>query len=280
VLAAGRSTCCLVNRLTRATDCARVHVWFLCPAGGLTSLTLVPSLPRSREDLAVLAEVASLSLLRRSFPNPRVSWYSSSQYGPVLQPLRSEFCACRACWVCVGPHWYVLAPFVNVSCGSDRMSTSALIHPSMWGYVLDPPISTLRPNRYSFNVTDKTFPYDNRPVTPLMNLPFEKWWWVSIIFNCSCCGTYTDAELCSTTSLATRRTTATSSNSLPAALPLRNSLVTKALRTTMRPLRGQLLALASAISISDLNHAAATSGKGTGLALASRCCPYCSRAYE
>ncbi|KAI5117029.1 hypothetical protein M0805_001545 [Coniferiporia weirii] len=37
---------------------------------------------------------------------------------------------------------------------------SALWHPSMWG----------------FNVTSKTFSYDNRPVVPLMNLPFSKWW--------------------------------------------------------------------------------------------------------
>ncbi|KAG8884257.1 hypothetical protein FRB97_004762 [Tulasnella sp. 331] len=29
---------------------------------------------------------------------------------------------------------------------------------------------------YGFNVTAQTFPYDNRPMTPLMNLPFEKWW--------------------------------------------------------------------------------------------------------
>lgn len=37
---------------------------------------------------------------------------------------------------------------------------SALFHPSMWG----------------FNVTDKTFAYDNRPVSPLMNFTFEQWW--------------------------------------------------------------------------------------------------------
>ncbi|KAI9066335.1 hypothetical protein FKP32DRAFT_1674072 [Trametes sanguinea] len=29
---------------------------------------------------------------------------------------------------------------------------------------------------YGFNVTDKTFPYDNRPVSPLMNYTFEQWW--------------------------------------------------------------------------------------------------------
>ncbi|EKM80475.1 hypothetical protein AGABI1DRAFT_128149 [Agaricus bisporus var. burnettii JB137-S8] len=37
---------------------------------------------------------------------------------------------------------------------------SALWHPSMWG----------------FNVTDKTFPYDNRPVAPLRNKTFNEWW--------------------------------------------------------------------------------------------------------
>lgn len=36
----------------------------------------------------------------------------------------------------------------------------AIWHPSMWG----------------FNVTDHTFPYDNRPVTPLVNYTFDKWW--------------------------------------------------------------------------------------------------------
>lgn len=29
---------------------------------------------------------------------------------------------------------------------------------------------------YGFNVTDKTFPYDNRPVAPLMDMPFNQWW--------------------------------------------------------------------------------------------------------
>ncbi|KZT20429.1 hypothetical protein NEOLEDRAFT_1140693 [Neolentinus lepideus HHB14362 ss-1] len=29
---------------------------------------------------------------------------------------------------------------------------------------------------YGFNVTDNTFPYDNRPVAPLYNLPFKQWW--------------------------------------------------------------------------------------------------------
>ncbi|KAI0792777.1 hypothetical protein C8Q75DRAFT_804492 [Abortiporus biennis] len=29
---------------------------------------------------------------------------------------------------------------------------------------------------WGFNVTDQTFPYDNRPVAPLVNLTFDKWW--------------------------------------------------------------------------------------------------------
>ncbi|THH29416.1 hypothetical protein EUX98_g4758 [Antrodiella citrinella] len=37
---------------------------------------------------------------------------------------------------------------------------SSIWHPSMWG----------------FNVTAQTFPYDNRPVAPLVNLTFDKWW--------------------------------------------------------------------------------------------------------
>jgi len=37
---------------------------------------------------------------------------------------------------------------------------AALIHPSMYG----------------FNVTEKTYPYDNRPVVPLRNMTFQQWW--------------------------------------------------------------------------------------------------------
>ncbi|EJF64983.1 hypothetical protein BD309DRAFT_206196 [Dichomitus squalens] len=29
---------------------------------------------------------------------------------------------------------------------------------------------------YGFNVTDKTFPYDNRPQVPLYNMDFDQWW--------------------------------------------------------------------------------------------------------
>ena len=37
---------------------------------------------------------------------------------------------------------------------------SAIWHTSMWG----------------FNVTQQTFPYDNRPVAPLQNYTFDQWW--------------------------------------------------------------------------------------------------------
>ncbi|TCD64054.1 hypothetical protein EIP91_004603 [Steccherinum ochraceum] len=37
---------------------------------------------------------------------------------------------------------------------------ASIWHPSMWG----------------FNVTDKTYSYDNRPVTPLVDYTFDQWW--------------------------------------------------------------------------------------------------------
>ncbi|KAF9810031.1 hypothetical protein IEO21_07149 [Rhodonia placenta] len=37
---------------------------------------------------------------------------------------------------------------------------ASIFHPSMWG----------------FNVTAQTFPYDNRPVAPLINYTFDEWW--------------------------------------------------------------------------------------------------------
>ena len=43
------------------------------------------------------------------------------------------------------------------------MSLSAFWHKSMYG----------------FNVTDKTFSYDNRPQVPLYNMDFDQWWLVS-----------------------------------------------------------------------------------------------------
>ncbi|KAI0636096.1 hypothetical protein C8Q77DRAFT_1170685 [Trametes polyzona] len=36
--------------------------------------------------------------------------------------------------------------------------------------------SIWHPSMYGFNVTDKTFPYDNRPVAPLMDYTFDQWW--------------------------------------------------------------------------------------------------------
>ncbi|KAI0775035.1 hypothetical protein BD413DRAFT_603061 [Trametes elegans] len=36
--------------------------------------------------------------------------------------------------------------------------------------------SIWHPSLFGFNVTDKTFPYDNRPVSPLMDMTFEQWW--------------------------------------------------------------------------------------------------------
>ncbi|PPQ83501.1 hypothetical protein CVT25_006991 [Psilocybe cyanescens] len=32
------------------------------------------------------------------------------------------------------------------------------------------------PSMFGFNVTDKTFPYDNRPVAPIKNMNFTEWW--------------------------------------------------------------------------------------------------------
>ncbi|KDR78641.1 hypothetical protein GALMADRAFT_223898 [Galerina marginata CBS 339.88] len=32
------------------------------------------------------------------------------------------------------------------------------------------------PSMFGFNVTDKTFPYDNRPVAPIKNMNFSQWW--------------------------------------------------------------------------------------------------------
>ncbi|CCM02225.1 uncharacterized protein FIBRA_04305 [Fibroporia radiculosa] len=40
------------------------------------------------------------------------------------------------------------------------MAHASIWHPSMWG----------------FNVTMQTFPYDNRPVAPLINYTFDQWW--------------------------------------------------------------------------------------------------------
>nr|GAT52486.1 predicted protein [Mycena chlorophos] len=36
--------------------------------------------------------------------------------------------------------------------------------------------SIWHPSMYGFNVTQQTFPYDNRPVSPLINMTFDQWW--------------------------------------------------------------------------------------------------------
>lgn len=75
---------------------------------------------------------------------------------------------------------------------------SAIWHPSMWGY----------------NVTTEMFPYDNRPVVPLQNMPFDQWWFVSTC-QCTCSRTSELTNLCSTTTSATHLIQKTSWNSLP-----------------------------------------------------------------
>jgi hypothetical protein len=56
---------------------------------------------------------------------------------------------------------YIFALFLTLLSSFHLVSCHASIWtPSMWG----------------FNVTSSTFSYDNRPVTPLMNYPFAKWW--------------------------------------------------------------------------------------------------------
>lgn len=37
-------------------------------------------------------------------------------------------------------------------------------------------VAFFHPSMYGFNVTDKTFPFDNRPVAPLRNRNFDDWW--------------------------------------------------------------------------------------------------------
>ncbi|KAI0636238.1 hypothetical protein C8Q77DRAFT_1052406 [Trametes polyzona] len=37
-------------------------------------------------------------------------------------------------------------------------------------------VALWHPSMYGFNVTDKTFPYDNRPVAPLQDMTFDQWW--------------------------------------------------------------------------------------------------------
>lgn len=39
---------------------------------------------------------------------------------------------------------------------------------------------------YGFNVTDKTFSYDNRPQVPLYDMTFDQWWLVRVFSRLSC----------------------------------------------------------------------------------------------
>ncbi|KAJ3711352.1 hypothetical protein C8R42DRAFT_689393 [Lentinula raphanica] len=50
------------------------------------------------------------------------------------------------------------------------LSTTALIH-QVAGHA-----SFFHPSMWGFNVTEQTFPYDNRPVAPLTNYTFSQWW--------------------------------------------------------------------------------------------------------
>ncbi|THH19240.1 hypothetical protein EW146_g1868 [Bondarzewia mesenterica] len=56
-----------------------------------------------------------------------------------------------------------MIPFIIAAIASVLPVVSG--HASIW-----------HPSMYGFNVTDKSFPYDNRPVSPLMNMPFDQWW--------------------------------------------------------------------------------------------------------
>lgn len=38
-------------------------------------------------------------------------------------------------------------------------------------------LSIYNPCMYGFNVTQEMFPFDNRPVAPLMYRSFDDWWW-------------------------------------------------------------------------------------------------------
>ena len=41
---------------------------------------------------------------------------------------------------------------------------------------VDAHASFFHPSMYGFNVTGETFPYDNRPVAPLVDYTFDQWW--------------------------------------------------------------------------------------------------------
>ncbi|KAJ7163891.1 hypothetical protein C8R43DRAFT_989108 [Mycena crocata] len=63
------------------------------------------------------------------------------------------------------------------------MSFSRLFTPIIFGALVGFHIQVVaghaafwHPSMYGFNVTDKTFSYDNRPVSPLMDFTFSQWW--------------------------------------------------------------------------------------------------------
>ncbi|KAI0671907.1 hypothetical protein C8Q78DRAFT_1031345 [Trametes maxima] len=56
----------------------------------------------------------------------------------------------------------MLAVFLLTLAGALPLTSA---HASIW-----------HPSMYGFNVTDKTFPYDNRPVSPLIDYTFDQWW--------------------------------------------------------------------------------------------------------
>ncbi|PFH47251.1 hypothetical protein AMATHDRAFT_77284 [Amanita thiersii Skay4041] len=59
---------------------------------------------------------------------------------------------------------------------SSSLISAALVAAS---YVVQPVFAHSafwHPSMYGFNVTAQTFPYDNRPVAPIKNMPFSKWW--------------------------------------------------------------------------------------------------------
>ena len=92
----------------------------------------------------------TLFLTRRSFVSSRHDWRRTSPRSP-----------CRPRILCECSYWSV--PFNLQTPGPQLTFRSAFWHNSMYG----------------FNVTDKTFSYDNRPQVPLYSMTFDEWWLVS-----------------------------------------------------------------------------------------------------
>lgn len=59
--------------------------------------------------------------------------------------------------------------------GHSGTSTSFFLNPKKPTFN-NPTLAFWHPSMFGFNVTDKTFPYDNRPVAPIKNMPFSQWW--------------------------------------------------------------------------------------------------------